>query len=1004
MELHALTLQAIGPFAGSHHIDFDALGVGGLFLLEGPTGAGKSTIIDAIVFALYGDVAADGSSKDRIPSAYAAGRKPVVSLVFSVPGGVFRVERSPEYQRPKARGSGMTTEKATAVLTRLSGPDDADGVHLASGGQAVGHELAGLLGLTKAQFTQTVVLPQGQFATFLKAAPEERRTILQDIFGTELFERVQAELRLRARDAEQAIDTATTQLLAATGGLATAVGLDEQAAAALTGPAADLDADRLVQHVTAVVADIAARHVAADTAAAAARQQAEKALEVFSQAKSLAAALAERQQLLARQAELNRQQHQMDRLREVLHRADRATGAAARCREAAEADTAAAQAAGQLAEILAGVDDADRDLAGLVAVDQLTDAAAAAEVQRGQLAQALRLEQSLDGRATQLATREVELAAVDAALAARAVDLDNRGTQRADLARRRVDADSAGADRAAATVALAEATALAAAAHRATKLTVDLAAARAKEAECQRQAAMASASAATIRTAWLSGLADTLAADLVDGQPCPVCGSASHPAPAHPGADAATRDDAEAAESARDTARQQVTAAEHGCNVLADQLAQARTDSGHIDPATADAAVAGARAREQAAAAAVELAVCLRDELDAFDQRTAQAADALAISRTEQAAARAALQAAQASLDADRSTVTASRGIHPSVAAASDRCRLRAECATRLADARRQVASATAEAKRRRALAATELAAAGFTDANQALAADLPEEKRKQAVEQLKAHDGEQAAVVARLASAALTAAATAEAPDLAATQMRAEQTADIHSRARAELGAAANIHETAARLGKSVIATLDRHRTLSAKAGPLRRMAELATAGPRNTAQLTLATFVLLRRFEEVIDHANARLQTMSAGQYRLRRVTGREGGMRSRRTGLGLEIVDHFTDDAARNPHTLSGGETFIVSLCLALGLADAVSSQAGGIDMKTLFIDEGFGTLDSSTLDTVMAELDRLRDGGRVIGVVSHVTELKSRIAERISVARVCGGGSTLTVVAP
>src|SRR5690606_32384256 len=164
------------------------------------------------------------------------------------------------------------------------------------------------------------------------------------------------------------------------------------------------------------------------------------------------------------------------------------------------------------------------------------------------------------------------------------------------------------------------------------------------------------------------------------------------------------------------------------------------------------------------------------------------------------------------------------------------------------------------------------------------------------------------------------------------------------------------------------------------------------------NSRQLTLATYVLMRRFEEVVAAANARLVTMSSGQFELERSDERED-VRTRRTGLAMRVVDHRTG-VARDPRTLSGGETFYVSLCLALGLADVVAAEAGGIDLGTLFIDEGFGTLDADTLDVVLSELGRLRDGGRVVGVVSHVDALKQSVAERIEVRRRADGSSTLT----
>lgn len=196
------------------------------------------------------------------------------------------------------------------------------------------------------------------------------------------------------------------------------------------------------------------------------------------------------------------------------------------------------------------------------------------------------------------------------------------------------------------------------------------------------------------------------------------------------------------------------------------------------------------------------------------------------------------------------------------------------------------------------------------------------------------------------------------------------------------------------------LLAGLAAHAARAERAAPVLRTAALANAGQGNESTTTLATYVLVRRFEDVVAAANDRLRTMSDGRYALERIDEKEGGQRSRRAGLGLQVLDQLTE-TPRDPRTLSGGETFYVSLCLALGLADVVRSEAGGIELGTLFVDEGFGSLDPDTLDAVMGELGRLREGGRAVGIVSHVAELKDRIAERIEVRRLPSGASTLTV---
>ncbi|NMM16635.1 MAG: SMC family ATPase, partial [Cellulomonas sp.] len=257
MYLRSLTIQAIGPFAGRYTVDFEALGASGLFLLEGPTGAGKSTLIDAIVFALYGKVASAATSEDRLRSGFAADDvESVVDLMFETGAGVYRVRRTPAYDRAKRRGTGTARQQATVKLWRLAGaaPDvlpEADtlavGVDAEPDGEIVstrldeaGPELQRIIGLDRAQFVQTIVLPQGEFASFLRADPEHRRSLLQKIFATDIYERLQYRLDDLRREAQRSVTQAQLAVTSAAAHFAGAAGLDSERADALRA-AADAD-------------------------------------------------------------------------------------------------------------------------------------------------------------------------------------------------------------------------------------------------------------------------------------------------------------------------------------------------------------------------------------------------------------------------------------------------------------------------------------------------------------------------------------------------------------------------------------------------------------------------------------------------------------------------------------------------------------------------------------------------------------------------------------------
>ena len=248
MQLHRLEMTAIGPFAGTEVIDFGNVGRAGLFLLEGPTGSGKSTIIDAITFALYGKVAQASADVERIHSHHADPREiPVVTLVFETQSGLYRVRRTPRFERPKSRGSGQTVQQPSVKLWRITSPDDLDGGELLS--TNIGDcddEITRAVGLTRDQFVQTVILPQGEFATFLRARSEDKGKLLEKVFGTAFFRRVQEEIVEAGRVAQARRQGAVGQIRDAVHAFAVSAGIeaerrDELVALAQASPG-DLDA------------------------------------------------------------------------------------------------------------------------------------------------------------------------------------------------------------------------------------------------------------------------------------------------------------------------------------------------------------------------------------------------------------------------------------------------------------------------------------------------------------------------------------------------------------------------------------------------------------------------------------------------------------------------------------------------------------------------------------------------------------------------------------------
>jgi DNA repair protein SbcC/Rad50 len=273
---------------------------------------------------------------------------------------------------------------------------------------------------------------------------------------------------------------------------------------------------------------------------------------------------------------------------------------------------------------------------------------------------------------------------------------------------------------------------------------------------------------------------------------------------------------------------------------------------------------------------------------------------------------------------------------------------------------------------------------------------------RAELTRQAKAYDDEEARVAALLNDAELAAAAAEPPPDLDALESTLADAEQAHQAVSSARDRARHRRDRLTALAAELREHAEAWRPVAGHHDVVARLAAVASGDPAvNTARMRLSAYVLAARLEQVVAAANERLARMSSARYILEHTVERAAGEKSRHGtgGLGLRVIDTWTGQR-RDPATLSGGETFIASLALALGLADVVTVEAGGAEIGTLFVDEGFGTLDEETLDEVMDVLDGLRDGGRAVGIVSHVAELRTHIPAQLRV-RKARTGSALAV---
>ena len=1037
MRILRLTMDAVGPFPGHEVIDFEAFSDAGRFLLFGPTGAGKSTIIDAIVFALYGKVSGGRDSSDsRIRSRYASEQaKTEVELIFSTSSGNYKVRRQPAYERVKKNGKGVTKQNAKAWLFKLDEQLREVSEPLTKTSD-VGTEITRIVGLSREQFTQTVVLPQGKFAQFLRSTSKDRQDLLQELFGTAIFEDLQLDLVERARKVKKNQEALEATLRANLGVLASLLDDSPQLSQAQSlvyepVPEVDCEFDPLETAWPSRFKPLAPwlehNQRCADLEVSALREQEDKLRSQFASQRDLAA-------LQARYVTLTKEHEQLVAQGPV--QAQRLSQV-----QALQALSDLKPWHEQLKQAQTQQAVAQRQLSQALALEQLEpDERVQAVLQPGDYQGAQALSVQLTAQVAAL-NPQVEL---EAGLAGRRRDLQTK-TQAHESASAKLAQGRERENQLPLQIAskqeLLEQLNEQAATLPASQLAQEQAAQALKLANAHEQLVKDQQQALKLQQLvalelkqasqrhkhmleqWLSQSALNLAQNLVAGEPCPVCGATEHPAPATQGGENISQDQLDQALEEVNEAQEELSQASEKVTKLAAQL---EAQPCQLSPAQAreqlqeaKAALAAAKqASEQASSCKAQITK-LNAQLEALraDNQTAQAR--LAGDAKE-------IQLLGEKIDADAASLSC-EGFE-SVAA-------KVEYLSQLAAALEQLANAAQEldqCKKRAQQAADSFAAqwaqasASFADHSAKPAGPAPTDPAEteptqaeptQDTSATNAQEGyaqacqafaglDLAALKAASASyeksLSINQAALAELEGIELTPPPLEQTQAQLEQAQAKTQACQTYASTWQAFAGQVNAQLAKLNELLARRSKAsdkdaQLLALASAANGDNQARLTLSAWVLQAHFRQVLVFANERLGVIGAGRYELINVDSEED-TRQQKQGLGLAVVDHLSG-TTRSPRTLSGGESFYVSLALALALADVVATQNGGIEMNTLFIDEGFGSLDEGTLAEVMDVLGTLHSGGRVVGIVSHVSELKRAIPAAVEVRPLLGGGSTL-----
>lgn len=908
-----IEMSAFGPYAGKQTVEMDRLGTSGIYLITGDTGAGKTTIFDAIVFALYGTASSDRRSGDMLRSRYAEPDTPTeVKLVFAYRNREYEIRRNPTYQRPKLRGEGMTQENASAEL-RLPG-----GEILTRTGE-VDEKIREILGMTRDQFMQIAMIAQGDFLKLLLAKTEERRKIFSSIFRTGRYARLEDRLKQDARQARKTYDDLVRE-----------IGFEQERARIPEGT--DRSGLRDEEYLQAIekFRDEAGKRL----------EEGEKMQEVLREELDvLAARILAAEEQEKRKKALEETREQWTKLQAAAEqRKQELEAARSREPEAKEKDARLhveqdrLQQYDRLEELKQQKAEAEKK--------RDSDEAARKKLEEGRNA----LTQQIQDCRQKVKEKEA-LAGKAAALSGEKERLRSQGAEYKEL-KTLLEAYEEASEkwsRAAATY----------------------------QAACGKEQEFGESYRRQHR-AFLDDQAGILAEELAENQPCPVCGSLHHPSPAVKTDDAPTRETVEqsqkrweesktamdeagrkaaALRGTRDSSLQHMEEKAKGLNMPTEPVTLKETlmeEQRRFRPKWKEVTEALA-----ASEAAAEAKVVLEEKLETLQKK--QEDDEEAYRKLELESAR--LQEQIKNLSANYSELKETLP-YPDRESAG-------KAASLLDREIREIREAVQSAEE------NEKAAAGRIQEAEGRMDELQKQIR----------EGE-----------------SAESMTSAELQENQKKKKEEQLRLQAEAKEDNLIWETNSAAAGSIRKLSGEREQAARKYSMLQNLADTANGNLSGKQRIQLETYVQQQLFDRILVRANTRFRVMSGGQYDLVR---RKEYQKNQQSGLDLDVVDHY-NGTTRSVSTLSGGESFMASLSLALGLSDEIQESAGGVQLDALFVDEGFGSLDEETLDQAMKAIQTLaEDGGRIVGIISHVTELQNRIDRQLLVYKMKSGGSTATI---
>lgn len=915
-----LIMSAFGPYASKTVLDLGELGTNGLYLITGDTGAGKTTIFDAITFALYGEASGDNRESTMFRSKYANAETPTeVELTFVYAGKEYYIKRNPEYERPKTRGEGFTTEKANAELHYPDG-------RVVTKLREVDRAVEEIMGIDRNQFTQIAMIAQGDFLKLLLASTDDRKKIFQKIFRTRCYYVLQERLKSESGKLGREYETISASIQQYINGIV----CDED--------------DVLSIKVRNAKAEMCSTEETLELLSMLIANDKEEEAKLDDEQKNIGKSLEEITAILTKHETWSKARKSLEK---------------------SESDLCAALAALEILKTNLQSEEANKPK-----VEDIRNQIAAIEAEipeyqelDNKIKERAALQKGTDKLSDELNTAKVKLESLKKEI--KALSEERKTLEKADKEKAELEAKKHKEEdkRKALKDISKELKAL-------EKLDKQLKKDQETYSELAKAVQLKDEAYHRLFKQYLDEQAGIIAETLVDGTPCPVCGSTNHPIKAVKAENAPTKEQLDESKSTYEAAQKKAQIASEKAAKTKGQADEKRGSVllmlnevfGNVTIDDADelindkiAEIATVLEEVQNAIDGQQKKIDRRDEIDELLPKKNKERDDLINSISEN----------DKTLSGNNATLISLK--------------------TRIDEL---VEKLKYESEKK------------SKEVKKALQGEQKklEDAYKAADDAVKSQNEKIAGFKAAIKEAENT---LADAKEIDEESIKAKQK-ELKSR-NSEIDAKKKVinarkaaNESAE---KEIKAKSAEAIAVEAKWSWVKALSNTANGNISGKEKVMLETYIQMTYFDRIIARANTRFMVMSGGQYELKRR--KEAENNRSQSGLELDVIDHY-NGTERSVKTLSGGESFKASLSLALGLSDEIQSSAGGIKLDTMFVDEGFGSLDDESLDQAMRALQNLTEANRLVGIISHVTELKERIDKQIVVTKEKSGGSKATII--